>query len=157
MYLTDMHLIQFPIGDFNQEGHGVFHNYMMLSNKTVEEIREIHFKSKKLFGFTPEDICNHYNEYKWYCERHLDRLKEYDFDVYRDLEIPKGSTIVEVDGDDIIYIKMDSTCMVLLWKKLLELTDNTLQLTLLTGKRITFFGFDEKGRHINQVGYGLFE
>lgn len=115
------YLIEFPIGDWSDDGHGKCVYYIVISNKPVEEIREAHFKIK------PElDIDIH----------------SIDQGIYWKSENPKLE-----DPQDLVDF----------WIECLMKVDPDLKLIREErgGTTISFYGFDEKGRHINFVGYTM--
>lgn len=115
------YLIEFPIGDWSDDGHGNCRYYIVISNKPVEEIREAHFKIK------PElDIDIH----------------SIDQGEYWKSEDPKME-----DPQDLVDI----------WIECLMKVDPDLKLIreVRDRKTISFYGFDEKERHIDFVGYTM--
>jgi len=127
-----------PIGDWSDDGHGKCDWFEFSSNKPVEEVREIHFRGTKE-TFDIHAVCNEYGEStysgpipKW-AEKYFDKQ-------YNDV----------IDGP---------VGLANLWADMLMQTDPTLNLTLVQDsiEMLPFYGFDSEKRHIEFVGYGLFE
>lgn len=133
-----------PIGDWSDDGHGKCDYYTIVSNKPVEEVREIHFKIEDVTGIELDRICSEYEQNYIYVDL-LEDLKELGFDA-------SGINVSE----DKAYIY--SYNMMRIWMFLLMITDESLKLEVEEEslEMLPFYGFDEKGRHINFVGYGCF-
>ena len=132
--------IRFPIGDWSQDGHNKCEWFIVESNKTVDELREIHFKCKKMFGFEIGDLCSEYNQ-QAINEDIQEKLKEFEID----------HSFIE----DFTWI--DSEEMIQLWLNILMRIDKSLVLKIITISTISFYGFDDKKRCFKGPGYGLFE
>ncbi|PAD70589.1 hypothetical protein CHH83_01955 [Bacillus sp. 7586-K] len=133
-----------PIGDWSDDGHGKCDYYTIVSNKSVEEVREIHFKIADVTGIELDRICSEYEQNYIYVDL-LEDLKELGFDA-------SGINV----SKDKAYIY--SYNMMRIWMFLLMKTDESLKLEVEEEslEMLPFYGFDEKGRHINFVGYGCF-
>lgn len=131
------------IGDWSNDGHGQHVTYTIKSNKPVEEVREAHFNIKDKTGIDIENICSEYQD----C-----RLDDTYYNKLLDLGFKFPPT--EFDSHDITPFTMAR-----IWIFLLNKTDPSLNLNMENTKDIPtlhFYGFDEKNRHIDFVGYGCF-
>ena len=144
-----MFKFEISIGDWSTDGHGkekAFVVECLEGANNIEEIREVHFRSKEATGIDIENICGEYED-----EYIPGDLLE---DVIRIL-----TKYFEVDDEDLysgyVYSHQD---MANLWLAILMETEPKLKLKLSSNRLPTlhFSGFDEKRRHIGQVGYGLF-
>lgn len=52
-----MNIIQFDIGDWSKDGHGMSDSFNIISNLDVTVLREAHFKFKELYGIDIGNIC----------------------------------------------------------------------------------------------------
>lgn len=132
-----------PIGDWSDDGHGLCNWVLVASNKTVEEVREIHYQSKDRTGIDIEEICAEYGE---------DVVSEDIKDKLAALGFAGGTA-------DNKNLMMSPDDMAALWVFILEKTDATLKLQILLEDELPmlpFYGFDDQGRHIGGVGYGTF-
>lgn len=131
------HQFKLPIGDWSDDGHGKCDYYLIRSNKSVEEVREIHFSIPDNLGVNIEKICRGYEESKMSSDI-AEELVELGWECSKDY--------------------MDSESMCRLWVFLLMKTDPTLELEVQEEniEMLPFYGFDEKKRHIGFVGYGVF-
>lgn len=143
-----MYQFKLPVGDWSGDGHAQCKYYIFKSNKPVEEIREVHFRIIKTTGIDIHKICNDYEQSSLEIDDNvLEKLNEIGFHFSNEEEIFNGS--FKVCPDD----------MMELWIFLLRYTDKMLELNLVVENEIPmlpFYGFDEKKRHIDQVGYGCF-
>ena len=129
---------QIPIGDWSDDGHGKCEYFPAESDKSLEEIREAHFKMEKVLGFTIHDFCNIY-EQSYIEKEYVKKISETGFDL---------------DTNN-----FNTEQMAKLWVYLLNKIDPTLNIRLTEEEKLPmlpFYGFDKKQRHISQVGYGLF-
>lgn len=138
-----MYKFYITIGDWSCDGHGRSEDFMVSSNMPVEAVREAHYKIKGATGIDIESICSEYEEDE-IDEETVVTLKNMGFKF----ENSSGM------GDGIVNVPE----MARLWIFLLQKADPTLELKIVEcdTPRLQFYGFDEKGRHIGGVGYGLF-
>ena len=137
-----MYKFKLPIGDWSDDGHGKCNYFIVKSNKSVQEVREIHFQIKPMLGLDIHEICGDYEENTIKDENYkiLKRLGFKEWDDYKD------------------YAWMSSDMMAELWLFLLRTVDPNLQVEIIDDDipMLPFYGFDEKKRHIGFVGYGCF-
>lgn len=130
-----------PIGDWSDDGHGRCQQFLVNSNAPVERVREAHFRIKETTGIDIESICGG-------CEENT---------ISPDVSEKIAALGIPFEpGEDGQVFSED---MAHLWVALLQLADPELKLQIQRETYIpmlTFPGYDEKGRHIGDVGYGVF-
>lgn len=140
-----MYQIQLTIGDWSGDGHEKYEVFRVNSNFPVERIREAHFHMEETTGINIEEICSDYGE------------KEIDRETLNKLK-SMGFHFENASGMGEAYISVPE--MAKLWVFLLQKVDPELQMEIVSDDdipQLQFYGFDEQGRHISSVGYGLFE
>jgi len=135
-----MYKFYLPVGDWSDDGHGHCEKFLIRSNVPVEQVREAHYRIKDVTGIDIETVCAEYQK---------DTISREVLEKLKALEIP-----CECDPDE--PVSVDD--MAKLWLALLQKADPSMQLEILLDgtPMLPFYGDDEKGRHIGQVGYGLF-
>jgi hypothetical protein len=134
-----MNKIEFPIGDWSDDGHGKCDTYLVTTPMSVQEVREAHFAASSALGFDIGDIC---------CDYHQSEIDE--------SILEKISSVLPAWDNE----RMENTeALFILWISLLNLIDPRLMLTPIESdaEPINFYGHDDQGRHLNTPGYGLFE
>lgn len=134
--------IKIVIGDWSGDGHGESCAFLYECNKSIEEVREAYFKAKKLHP----DICpENYN--KCYADSILPPKIE---KKLRKL----GCPLPEEDLEDDFEPEMMAN--IVCW--FIKLGDPEITLSDDAGPDNTlhFYGMDDKKRHIDFIGYGLF-
>lgn len=153
------HLFKLPIGDWSDDGHGECSYYTIKSNKSVEEVREIHFKIKDSLGIDIESIASEYEDSSIDSDI-VEKLFEMGFKEF--LGTRYGVCLECENEEDEEYDSewtITSEGMAYLWLFLLMKADSSLKLEFDKTVKIPmlpFYGFDEKNRHISFVGYGCF-
>jgi len=143
--------INFVIGDWSHDGHNQSREFTIESNKPVEHLREVHFSCMSKFGFDIGDICSKYED------RDITKFKEKLESLC--LNIENYAEKCSNDGD-ITYVINDPDKLVKLWIRILMRLDDSLTLFIVQKNELPtmhFSGFDDKKRHLNVPGYGLFE
>lgn len=143
---NNMYKFKLPIGDWSDDGHGKCEYFMIESNKSVEDVRELYFDTVSnvnysLDGTSPYSPCSDYEDGK-ITKEDIDGLG-LNQDNY--LEITEEGYI---GSKEFAELFIDFMC-----------THNEgLELKIVNDevKMFPFYGFDEKKRHIGQMGYGLF-
>lgn len=145
--------IQFPVGDWSNDGHGKCEYYVVSSNKPVEALRELHHSCKKKFGFSIGDICKEY-EANILPQKIADILYSHGVDLQNYAD--DWDWADEVDGDKHYIMGPDS--IIALWLKIYELLDPTVILSVVVTSEISihYYGYDSQGRHVDTPGYGVF-
>ena len=133
------------IGDWSGDGHSICDYGNYTCNKSLEEVREAYFKAIKVLGKEyPNIICKEYEDDK-VSEDMIIELKEKGFSFTRHFE----------KVDDEIYPYIDGMLELIEWfilqgdpKIKLKNIDSDIPV-------FQFYGYDDKGRHIGHLGYGV--
>mgnify|MGYP000709303510 CR=1 FL=1 len=152
-----MYKLKLPIGDWSGDGHSQHTDYLIESNKPVEEVRELYFKACEKLGFTLDGNhelapCAEYGDNR-FPEETLDALLEFGVNINKELV----ASLKEQYEDEAGYIETEDFCDIVL--ELIKTQDETLSLKRITEERypmFQFYGRDNKSRHIGYFGYGLF-
>jgi len=152
-----MYKFKIPIGDWSDDGHGKYEEYLIKSNKPVEVVRELYFQACDKIGFSLD------GSYK-----KTSLTPQADYEDYTFSKETLQSLLdfgVKLDQDTIDYIReQESTdgtellCDIIL--KFIQTQDETLELERAEENEcpmFQFYGFDNKQRHIGYFGYGLFD
>jgi hypothetical protein len=134
-----MNKIKFPIGDWSGDGHGRCEYFLATTPEKIKDVREAHFAAPRIIGFEIGDICKDYGD------------SEIDEDIQEKLgEIFPAWSDENIENPESLFI---------LWISLLNHIDPRLMLTPVVddAEEINFYGRDDKGRHLDTPGYGLFE
>jgi len=132
---------KFAIGDWSYDDHGRSDWFLVSSNKTVEQLREAHFKAKEVIGFDPGAMCGSYEEYSL-SKEHIEKLKA-------------AGVSLEIDGTPEVP---STTYLLILWLECLRVAEPDLLYIIHDDDEVPtmhFYGVDEKGRYVNVPGYGL--
>lgn len=143
-----MHDIKFTLGDYSRDGHGQFDDYIVESNKPVEHLRELHFSCIETLGFDIGDMCRDYED---------NQLDESIFDILREHNILDDESLYLLQTNE--YNIEDPDELLGIWLSVLIHLDPSLTLLVKTPDEIPsmhFYGYDEKRRHLNNPGYGLY-
>jgi len=134
------YLIEFPVGDWSADGHGRCDRYTVISQKPVQDIREAHFKASAILGFEIGDICREYED-NGLDDEVVAKLDELGY-------APKNTTFDPefLMSDDVVDV----------WVFLLNAVDSTLELERVKPSKVSFYGYDDQGRHLQVPGYGTF-
>lgn len=144
-----MYQIKFTLGDYSRDGHGMSDDYIVESNKPVEHLRELHFSCIKTLDFDIGDMCREYGE---------NQLAESIFDILKEHKILDDECLYYLETNDFVIEDPDE--LLGIWLSVLIYLDPTLTLLVKTPDEIPsmhFYGYDEKKRHLNNPGYGLYE
>jgi hypothetical protein len=148
-------LIEFSIGDWSNDGHGKEQTFIILCNKTSEELREIYFAAcdklkirldgheKKLKFPVP---CEDYEDGKFSVEL-------YNYLVENGVKMPKFKELEEGAQNGNYFPSTTEFLAVVL--ALIQWGDKSIVFDLLKPEVFHFYGFDKKKRHIGYFGYGL--
>ena len=164
------------IGDWSADGHGNKKEYKVSSDKSVEEVREDHFGIETTLGFKIDSIVNKYEVEAIKPEQMLELLRIEGFKENFSVSLASGGYDENKINWLIPFLKEDPDTedmyedefefhptpklLAEIWIYLINKVDPDLNLKLIQEENIPslhFYGVDEKGRHINQVGYGLFQ
>lgn len=148
---TKKYKFKIPIGDWSNDGHGKFEDFLVESSLPVEQVRELYFQACERFGFTldgNDDLapCKDYEEYL-FKEDTIDALNKVG------LKISKSKRRQWCED----YVPREEFCDLVL--KFIKTQDGNLKIKRVKSKDVPmfqFYGFDKKKRHIGYFGYGLF-
>jgi hypothetical protein len=146
--------VKFVLGDWSSDGHGISDTTVVKSTEPVEYLRELHFKCVEEFGIDPGKWAADY-QYPFIPDDQIDALVKAGIDVaYQDYSLYRHEE-GEYEGQ---YSVEDLKGLVNLWLDCLNLVDESVDFQVVEDSIPTmhFYGFDEKKRHINVPGYGLF-
>jgi len=142
-----------PIGDWSNDGHGSYEEYIIKSNKSVEEVRELYFKTKVKTNASLDgsdwDKMRKNTPCSEYCDNSIseNQIKQLGLNI-KDYEIYLNDSIAEPEMFANLFVDF-------------MLTHNKgLKLELIVTESLPmlpFFGYDERKRHIGYFGYGLFD
>ncbi len=147
------YLINFPVGDWSDDGHGKCDHFEVESNKSAQELREIHFSAIDKLGFDIGDICGSYEASELSIDI-FDKLVAAGFDIQWQGE--------NQDMEKYFYDNdsrgMGSEEVFNLWIDILKFIDKDLEIKVKASESvdISFYGFDRKKRHLKTPGYGTF-
>jgi uncharacterized protein YodC (DUF2158 family) len=138
---------QIPVGDWSGDGHGRCDWYTAISNKPVEEVREVVFQMDTLIpgfsGFFAEYEAAHITDAQ------LDSIVSV---------IPEAVSLFERDDVDWNMLREHSEGYARLLVMVLKASDPDLEIDLEIERMpsLVFNGRDDQGRHLSYGGYGLF-
>ncbi len=143
------YVVQFPIGDWSGDGHGYCDYFFATSERPLREVREAHFKSLTVLGFSIGDICKRYEDDKLPTPV-VDKLNELGYDFGK---VDKSHGYDEVASRGDVYPEK----LFDMWLFLLNSIEPSLRLERTKIPSINFYGTDDQGRHLETPGYGVFE
>jgi len=123
-----------PVGAWGHWGHKQCEYYYIACNRSVDEIRELHFSCVDVLGFSIGRICGNYQE------------TEVDDRISQKLKSIRIGVPVEPGPDEIFK----------LWMDILKYIDSKLEYEIIDPPDIAFIGEDSKGRKFDAPGYGIF-
>ena len=138
--------VKFPVGDWSDDGHGKCDWFHLESSVSVEDLREMYFDTCTRTGVVfDNEICSNYQDSTKIDEQ------------VKKLGLTKEEVAFDEEEFEVYGVTQDLFMNIFIaWLKKhnpgLELSvsqDDT--------PRFTFYGFDEKNRHIGHLGYGLFQ
>lgn len=132
----------FPIGDYHCEGHSRYTNYMVKSNKTLEELQLIHNSCEAIYGFNISSICNEENV-TYLSGDMLNKL------------IDLGIITDHADTED--TYELYSSVLLQIWLKLLKLLDHTLILEDVSSEYKSITSVTDIRPTLKVPGYGLYD
>lgn len=170
--------MKLPIGDWSDDGHGECEYFTIVASKPVEDVREAHFQIEGKLGVNIHSFVNEYEEGTISPEKFLKLLEVPGFkeefkqtlennewtqekqDLLKIFIENDEDPAVEDLYDDDFEFTPSTHFMAQFWVFLLNSVDAELNIKFTEEKKIPmvpFYGSDEKGRHIGQIGYGCFE
>jgi hypothetical protein len=124
-----------PVGAWGYWGHKRHEYYHIACNRSVDQIRDVHFSCMAVLAFNIGEICGHYEE------------TEVDSDIAKKLKAVKIHVPDEPGPDEIFK----------LWMDILQYLDPQLKYEVSDPPDIAFIGTDSKGRNFDAPGYGVFD
>lgn len=140
------HKFEISIGDWSGDGHGKQKTFQATANNDIEAVREAYFKAAKKHPKLRPDLT----------ENHMTRR-------YEERDIPEEQfLLMQAAGAPIPenreWIEREFMAEFTVW--FINEGDPELKVKLIQSKplpTLAFYGSDSKKRHINFIGYGLFE
>jgi hypothetical protein len=179
--------IIFPVGDWSGDGHSCCADFLVKSEKSLQEVREVHFKENDFIG----SLCKEYDDNKINIHYLYEFLVEYMCEDDAKLFITKMvDSELELNDDDethniqltfdfenndtqhfVIYYPEE---MLNVWINILNVIDPSLKLEVASegmsqyyikykgyphepSGDINFYGYDNKNRHLETPGYGIWQ
>lgn len=142
-------VFKLQVGDWSNDGHSRTRTAVFETNRTVEELREMYFRNKEVYGDVLEHYCSEYAE-SLITKEDIEEIEKVGIIISDEMkEEAQQNGEASVYPEDIIewFIQF------------MKLGNPSLELTLITEPKIPtfhFYGFDEKKRHIGFFGYGTF-
>lgn len=138
------YLINFSLGDWSGDGHAIHEQFLIESNLPVEELRELHFKFQDLYNIDIGSICREYSS------------------IPRDL-LDSLILIGVLDSDILLtlgtknYYVSELAILLDIWLKCLKAVNPEFVWDHKIVPNMHFSGVDDKNRHLQVPGYGLFD
>ena len=129
------HSFKMPVGAWGYWGHRQCEYYYVACNRSVDEVREVHFSCVDVLGFSIGQICGNYRE------------TEVNKEIYKKLKAIEIDVPVEPGAGEIFK----------LWMDILQHIDPSLRYEIIDPPDLAFIGIDSKGRKFDAPGYGIFE
>ena len=142
-----LYKFKLPIGDWSEDGHGQWEEFLIHSAKPVEYVREVHYTIEEKSGIDIHKFCDDMGE------NHISKSDP----VYQQLK-DIGFDWENIDyWDDEYWLSPQDMADV--WVFLLNYADDTIHLERVNDPipMLPFYGVQEsdgKQRHIEFVGYG---
>ena len=136
-------LVEFVVGDWSDDGHGEYESFLVDSCKPLQDVREAHFASPIDIG----SICSKYEE---------DSISK---DMARDIQEKLGINAAEFTDKGMGELVFRADGIIKLWIAILNKIDPSLHLVIIPKPKyptIHFYGYDDKKRHLQTPGYGVF-
>lgn len=126
-----------PIGDWSGDGHSQCEWYDATAAIPLDEVRDAYFAAKKkkhLEGISPEDFCSEYEDSE-VPEDVREQAKAAGYEMPEDFHVEEMANYV------VWFINQGNP------KADVRLEE--------TPETLTFYGYDDKNRHIGFIGYGF--
>lgn len=142
-----MNIIQFDIGDWSKDGHGMSDSFNIISNLDVTVLRAAHLKFKKLYGVSIEDICYDSSriEESLYTTLYL-------LDILNKSKYPSPAEIHKFG-----YYIGEPKDILDIWLNCLKLVEPTFEYTMQKSERMVHYSNTFSDTVINCPGYGLYD
>lgn len=142
-------VFKLEMGDWSDDGHGKTKTAVFEANRSIEDLREMFFVNKEVYGDVLEFYCSEYGESTITTED-IEDIEEVGIKISDEMkEEARKNGEVSVYAEDMIewFIQF------------MKLGNPSLELNQITQPQMPtfhFYGYDEKKRHINFFGYGTF-
>jgi len=150
--------IKVPIGDWSDDGHGKCDYYFVNTNKTLEELFDLHFLANEKLGFDIGSMCGKYEEYRL-LPNMVEKLVKAEVSKYMpiiDSQFTKFLNTIEDYRD----FPGDTRDMAELWFACMKYADPTMEYKIYEEEKVpTLYNWScpEKYCHrFSGPGYGLF-
>ena len=148
-----MNIIQFDIGDWSKDGHGMSDSFNIISNLDVTVLRAAHLKFKKLYGVSIEDIC--------YDSSHIEEslyTTLYLLDILNKSKYPSPAEISwKSNAYKFGYYIGEPKDILDIWLNCLKLVEPTFEYTMQKSERMVHYSETFSDTVINCPGYGLYD
>lgn len=136
------------IGDWSDDGHGICRDYLCTADATIEDLREAYFKLEGILGFKLSDVCGEYGE---------DRMNPCQAERLFELGIITESQYNDIIGNDPDIITAKAMADIVIACLNMINPDFCVRHCKPQARvpDLHFYGFDEQGRHIDFIGYGV--
>lgn len=143
------YIFQIPIGDWSGDGHGKVDMYPASASKPVEAAREAYFEAQKKYpDLDPAGFCSEYED-RSVPEEVYEEASKLGFVFKAFNEDPNA----DFDDKDLDF-GTEEMAQYVAW--FLNLGDPDLHVKIEESPpMLSFYGYDEKNRHIQFIGYGL--
>jgi len=147
--VQQLYEFKLPIGDWSADGHGKCEYFLVHSAKPVAYVREVHYTIKDKTGVDIHNLCDEYGvDFIRKADPEYQLLKDMGFDWTSITDMENHLQEIHLSPED----------MAELWVFLLNYCDEDLDLRIINDPIpwLPFYGHDDKDRHIEFVGYGVF-
>ena len=148
-----MNIIQFDIGDWSKDGHGMSDSFTIISNLDVTVLRAAHLKFKKLYGVSIEDIC--YDS---------SRIEESLYTTLYLLDILNKSKYLSPEEINwksntyrFGYYIGEPKDILDIWLNCLQLIDHTFEYSIQKSERMVYSARNRDEASLYCPGYGLYD
>lgn len=168
--MTLSHTFEVSVGDWSRDGHNESFTRVVNSSYPVQDVREMHFRSRTAIGFELGEMCREYEQNTLheheatYLHKALTRIS-----APAEL-ISSLGTVVAIDSDEEdeyecgYFVEPNSdgvapSQILSLWIWALKAVDPEWEFEIVEPQRyesLHFYGYDKKKRHLQTPGYGCF-
>lgn len=150
--------IKVPIGDWSDDGHGKCDYYFVNTNKTLEELFDLHFLASEKLGFNIGEMCGRYEEYRLKPDM-VEKLLAANISKYISRVVSEFNNPLITEEDFRDY-PGDTRNMAELWFACMKYADPTMEYKVDEEEKVpTLYNWScpaKYGHKFNGPGYGLF-
>lgn len=150
--------MEFSIGDWSHDGHGFQDTFVVASNKSKLELREIYFAACDKLQIRLDGHTDPKLRFPVPCSQYEDGVIPRNIINYlaaNGVEVPKFEDVEDEEDPNSPFIPGSKEFLQLVLN-LIKWQDATVELKIFEPETFHFCGFDEKKRHIGYFGYGTF-